>query len=340
MDSISTMKNVEEIPEQGLTGDAPLETIQNLPNLSSRDAMSLRNFITNFTPTGFKVVVNLPYVPNAINSLFGIVHTPFYPPIVPKYDNLWLAIKNAFRPILFDPVPDGAGPTDVSYGLCPAGISIVQYQDPNMLSLLSSCHRFWSGTINYQIRVVCNFITTGYIQLTKLRNIVVPMSHYNQYAVAPIIKSGNMGMLQAMQNSYIRADLSMFRHMEFSCPYERPIPVDMDLYTKERIDTVLASNTDSQVYTYSDDIIMVYAGTPLTAVAEGAQIEFIIENCAGPDFQLFTPLIPFTNTFIPISKLEDGIPGGTSPYRGLPFPDVMPNADLISDGIKVLTPVS
>lgn len=335
----ATMKAAETVPETSISGQNFSETVTNLPNLDSRDALSIRSLISKMMPTGFKVVVDLNFIPDLNHCLFFINHTPFYPPLAPLYKSNWLAIKNAFRPVWFDPsassiISNGAG-------AIPAGISIVQYQEPNLLSLVSANHRFWMGSINYHIRVVCNFITTGYIVFTKLRNVPRSYGQYNQYAVAPVVQKRDTNILAGQQNSYGRTDLSMFRHMEITCPHERQVPVDMDTYLFERMKATMGKDTDNVTFSQNDDVMAFYADSPLTSLGSGGQIEFIIENCAGPDFQLYTPFPLMQNSFLPTYRLVgfDNQPTAycQREYPNFVVPDVMPNPAIISDGIGSLT---
>lgn len=338
----NSIKAATTVPDSGLSGDSMPETIINLPNLSSRDALSIRKLISQFMPTGWKVRVNLPFIPSTQNALFGLKHTPFSPPLAPFDTTSWIAIKNAFRPVVFDPL---ALPTAINNlggcGEIPSGISIVQYQEPNLLSLMAAAHRFHMGSINFHIRVVCNFTTNGSIKATKTRNLPMSFGKYNQYKVCPIIQKRDFSMQQSLQNGYTRSDPSMFRHLTITSPWERQVPVDMVVDCQAKLDATRQVDIDPNnvVLPQNDDFIWVFADSPLTTLAEGGQIEFIIENCAGPDFELFTPFPLLPNFLTPNARMinfngQMQQPVTDTYYKNLVIPDVMPNPELISDGIN------
>jgi len=343
MEEQSTMKTIEEVPEESIQAELMQDTVVNLPNLSQRDALSLRNFINKFTPMGWKVVVDLPFLPNSNSALFAVVNTPISPPLQPLDEENWILIKNGLRNVLFDPVdgiPEAPAGQYVGIAQIPPGISITQYQEPNWLSLLSSNHRYWEGGINYQIRVVSNFITQGYITYTKLRNVPRTYGIYDQYRYAPILHKRDWSALAGQQNSYARTDLSMFRHAEITSPWEYSIPYDQQIngFLKTIGQKDLNSITEFQSF---DDLIMVYPGSPITSGEAGTQIEFILENCAAPDFNLYEPYPLMANLFMPNSRLVDAAGNPTANVKeNFVIPDVMPNSKLFSNGVNeiLLTP--
>jgi hypothetical protein len=340
----NSLRTIEIVPEQSPKPTEGLlpETVINLPNLSARDAMSMRSLIQNFCPTGWKVVVNLPFVPNPSRALFLIRCTPFSPPLQPQSREDWIAIRNNLSPILFDPLHTGFNDTANSYAEIPAGISITQYQEPNLLSLMTAAHRYWSGTINYHIRVVGDFIMNGYIYATKHRQLMIPTGRYNEYQYTPYIPKLDVSTNSAMQNSYIRSDLSMFRHMEITVPYERAIKTDMFEWSVNRVLAAVQSDLPAEYFTNEalDDFIGIYAESPLTSSGTGKQIEFIIETSAGPDFDLKQPLPLNSALFRPNSYLvgPNGKPTNAV-YENYNIPFVRPDTTISSNGINAIAKV-
>lgn len=344
MNNMSQMQNslrtIEAVPEQSpkpTEGSLP-ETIVNLPNLGSRDALSMRKIISNFCPTGWKVVVDLPYVPSISRALFLIRCTPFSPPLLPPTGN-WIQQRNNLCPVIFDPLVPAEGFADdntYTYGPIPEGISITQYQEPNLFSLMTAAHRYWSGTINYHIRVIGDFIMTGYVAATKVRQPIVPVGIYNDYADTPYVQRRDLSNNSSFQNSYMRTDLSMFRHMDITCPYERQIKTDMWVWSqKANFSKDLPYETEHINVDAFDDYIAIYAESPLASSSTGKQVEFIIETAAGPDFELTQPLPLSHSLFMANSRVlyPDGkITPAVEPFYELPY--IRPNPRLSSNGIS------
>lgn len=340
----NSLRTVEAVPEQSpKASDGPLpETIVNLPNLSSRDALSIRQIIKNYCPFGWKVVVDLPFVPDTNKAMFLLRCSPFSPPLQPLNEG-WIATRNVLSPLLHDPFSSadvGDEPIN-TYGQCPKGVSIVQYQEPPLISILTAFHRYWSGTINFHVRVVGSFISQGYVVSTKLRQLFVPIGKYNEYQDTPLITKPDLSFNYAMQNSYIRTDLTMFRHHEITVPYERQIKVDMQEWGRR---VYGAYPDDKKPPGYSplvealDDFIAFYPPSPLVSPNTGAQIEFIVEIAAGDDFSLEQPLPLCDTMFMPNSRLitnRDSPTAVRKPNYDIPF--IRPNPKLVSDGFSTIT---
>jgi hypothetical protein len=344
----NSLRTIEAVPEQSPKATEGLlpETVVNLPNLSARDSLSMRLLIENFCPTGWKVVVNLPFVPIIGRALFLLRCTPFSPPLQPHDRDTWIAIRNNLSPVLFDPLhQDPAGSYDYvpnSFSRVPEGIFITQYSEPNLFSIMCAAHRYWSGTINYHIRVVGDFIMNGYIAVTKHRQVMVPCGRYDEYQYGPFIPKTDMSENSAFQNSYIRTDLSMFRHMEVSVPYERTVKTDMFEWARTRVEsasTPEVPDTPSLPEAF-DDFLAFYAKSPLTSSGTGKQIEFIIETSAGPDFRFEQPLPLNPAIFRPNGYLigaNGEVTDKVFPNYKIPF--VRPDHSVNSDGLSTITTV-
>jgi hypothetical protein len=300
------LKAIDLVPEVAAVGEEVVTEAPTLKNAPiSRDNLLLTHWCRQFMPTGWEVVVNLPFLPDSKSSIFLIKCSPEILPIVPCDRNWWIAQKNYFQFIRHD-IHAHVGVDNTAVGLCPPGIFINQITDPSPLSYLTLSHRFWQGKLNFHIRVIGNFNQAGYIRTTKLRNVAIPFGIYDRYKYCPIPQKLGTSAQSGYFNSYARADVTMFRHQEMTIPYEQITPIDMLNRRKALFDGLAAYDTyfdpNNEGWGESDpdktnitvpnheDYIAVEAVGALAASQQDAQLRFVIEMAAGDDFQLFFPI--------------------------------------------------
>lgn len=351
------LKAIDLVPEVAAVGEELIVESPNLKNVPiSRDNLLFTHWARQFMPTGYEVVVNLPFLPDARSGLFLIKCSPEILPIVPAEPNWWIAQKNFYQAVRHD-IHAHTGEIDYGVGLCPPGIFINQVTDPPPLCMLTSNHRFWKGKLNFHIRVIGNFNQAGYIRTTKLRNVAIPFGIYDRYKYCPIPQKLGTASQSGYFNSYMRGDVTMFRHQELTVPFEQITPVDMlnrrsvlykGLGMYDRLYnhatngwSVTEEETNLNVATH-EDYICVEAVGALAASQQDAQLRFVIEIAAGDDFDLYTPL-PLSNYFFdPQSKYFDQ-DGKILHYAvhdsDLKIPDILPDPKLTSDGESTVTSV-
>lgn len=350
------LKAIDLVPEVAAVGS---EIVSEAPNIKdvpiSRDNELFTHWIRKFMPTGYEVVVDLPYLPDSRCAMFLIKCSPMIMPLVPADPDWWVAQKNYEQFVRHDVFSNVPGTTDYAVADIPPGIFINQITDPPPIAMLAANHRFWQGKINFHIRVVGNFNQAGYIRTTKLRQVAIPMAVYDRYSKCPIPqKSGTFGQA-GFFNSYTRSDVTMFRHQELTVPYEKITPVDnldrwnalyngVDIYDNIYDQTSktwkLGQNDTSIIVPQYEDYIAVEAVGALAGSQQDAQLRFIIEIAAGDDFNLFAPL-PLSNYFFdPQSKYfdqEGHVLSGSVHNSDMKIPDTLPDRSLTSDGQSTIT---
>lgn len=328
--------DIESIPVKGLKTDPIQETIQNVPNLGARHALGIRPLISQFMPTGYRVIVNLPFIPNGKNYLFMIVHTPVIMPMQPRNPAGWIWLKGNNDIVLFDPPSDDLSTS--FFRPIPSGISIAQYQEAPPLGVLSRYFRFWRGSIDYHIRVTSNFATNGYLRTSKLRQIGIKSGQFNRYAQCPSLMKRDYSTTESLMNSYVRMDASMFRHCEVTSPYEYPVDeIDNQLWFGNR-SYFPSDDTTTRVEQVFADMIGVEAVGTLENVVGTGQMTFEIEYRAGDDFDMFVP-VPMTNSAFDTNSRLSSADGSPTTERKANFkiPDIRPNTSIISDGIDAIS---
>nr|QHA33684.1 hypothetical protein 1 [Cacaos virus] len=362
------VKAIEVIPDVGASGEKPPEDPLNIPLPLSRDNVTFKHFIRQFNPTGYEVEVLLPYVPSVYDALFAIRCSPQILPIVPHMDfrEPWVFNKNNTQFVLHDitsAANNGSADDNTAFGFLPEGIIISQREDPPLISILAGLHRFWSGKLHFHIRVVGNFLQSGYLLATKLRNVPVPFARYNQYEFGPILQKNGGGVQQGRCNSYMRSDVTMFRHLEVTVPYEKPAVTDMMLHrsavresaefiedhwivdpddTSKGMWDVEPEDTEVALPFY-DDWLYISANGAIPAGEQGGSIRFIIEIAAGDDFEFYGPLPLTRDAFSSSSRYFDQsgkiIPASVN-NSSIKIPDFRPDKTLTSNGIDTISPVN
>lgn len=351
VNDISTgLKAIDLVPEVAAVGEEVVAEAPKLKNVPiSRDNLLFTHWCRQFMPTGYEVVVNLPFVPDPRSAMFLIKCSPDICPIVPADFDWWIAVKNYMQFVRHDVFSNTPGSSS-AVGDIPPGIFINQITDPPPLSVLTSHFRFWQGKFNIHIRVVGNFNQAGYLRTTKIRQVGIPFSIYNRYQNCPVPQKLGTFAQSGYFNSYIRADVTMFRHQEITVPFEQITPVDnldrwralyngITIYDNNFNQTdgswTAPQNETSVVVPHYDDYIAVEAVGALAGSQQDAQLRFIIEIAAGDDFELFTPLPLSSAAFEPQSAYfqQDGtIRTGAVYGSALKIPDILPDKTLKSNG--------
>nr|UNZ11816.1 capsid protein [Ora Rivulet insect-associated polycipivirus] len=250
------------------------------PLINNPRTFQLEDLIRRWQPTGFRVVINLPFGGNDQDYLFLIRPHPYipYPGDLSRDGNLNIfnmAVWNAFRPVIH-----GTLNSDISE----SNISISQHSPPPILSTLATMYRFWRGSLKYRIRAVTNFTTQGYLFYTMLKNTADVPGTYNAFAVQPPINRADTSYLPEMMNNYVSLDLSQMRHAEIQVPFEYPIPFK-DTYAE--IEHATKFNDASTIATISSGSNLIALGLrgAINSSSTTNQAIFEIEYCAGEDFQ-------------------------------------------------------
>lgn len=346
-DLATGLKAIDLVPEVNAVGDESVVETPSLKNVPiTRDCQLFGHWTRQFMPTGFEVVVDLPFLPNGRDALFLIRCTPEIMPIVPLDNDWWVFQKNAYQFVIHDVTAAEADNSAISD--IPQGIFINQIHDPPPLSILTANHRFWRGSLNFHVRTVGNFLQSGYLRTTKLRRVALPMGVYDRYAKCVVPQKQGSFIQQGNFNSYLRSDVTMFRHTEFTIPYERQTPTDMLEKRSAMFNAldVIDNQYDATNQTWRDgnttvvtdnfeDFIAVEAVGGLAGNTQNAQLRFIIEIAAGSDFDVMTPLPLSDFSFAPQSKYfqQDGsIRQDAVHDSAIKIPDIIPDPSLFSDG--------
>jgi len=264
--------NSTPLPEQPTT-IAPLINTQRI--------FGLNDLIHRWQPTGFRVVINLPFTGNDQDYLFLIRPQPFIPypgDFGATSDNRIndLAIWNAFRPVVHGAI--------TTPSILDSPINISQHSPPPILSTLATVYRFWRGSMKYRIRSVTNFTTQGYLFYTMLKNVADVPGLYNPFAVQPPFNRADLSYLPEMMNNYVTLDLSQMRHAELQVPFEYPVPFRDTFEELYQASQMPDRFNEVKIPTGRNLIAFGLRGS-INSSSTTNQAIFEIEYCAGEDFQ-------------------------------------------------------
>lgn len=308
------------ISEQPRTGDA---------GLMKMSVMRPLDIYHTWQPMGYRVTINLPFVGNDKDFLFGIRVTPriWHPYFLNKcrYDYKRYFYNNVN--VVSHVIQKGSDRTITN-----SPVSITQYDIPGNFGILSHAYRFYSGSIKYHLRAISGFTTQGYIGATIAKGIKPSASTFDEYNIAPAILDAESSYRTYQQNSYERSDASQFRHFEVQVPQENLFPT-VDMYHRDAMArTVQSSENKPTSKTFSvidrDQWIVLYPRGNITTAGTTGQLSYELEICPGDDFQFsgenyFPSSVFLQSNYKPLDPLEDG-------------PIIRPNAKLISDGISTV----
>lgn len=175
----------------------------------------------------------------------------------------------------------------------------------------------------------------------------MPTGIYNEYAATPVLTSLDYSYKEMMLHAYQPSDISMFRHIEVSMPYDYPVPwYDQYQWIDNRcLNADVDSNSDPPVdyvyHTYypyieewcADNWIAFALRGEIASTSKGS-IFFELEYRAGEDFQFSDPGLPPTEMTRPYAFL----------YRDESVPDwkkrkTMPSTQWKSNGVGLIQAV-
>lgn len=310
-DQVSTQGH--DLPEQGKVGRSTMPR-----------QVSVLDWIYQWQPMGYRVVVNLPFTGNDADFLFAIRNGPFIPRWEKRYvprnrdefqptctaaqcSNVttyyaWNNTRAVF-PFYIRETPQARDPSVV----------ISQFDAPPMLSTLAQSFRRWRGDMQYRIRLVAGFVTQGYLVVTTMKNKFFPIGKYNEYWHVPKMTQQDISYREGMQNSYILSDTSMIRHVEATMLYEYPLPYyDQYEWLARRVNpfpywcrSVDKVSGNCQVkptgarfdqIPHGDNYLVVGLRGQLATGQTGSQLAFELEYRAMEGFQFADPGFPPTDT--------------------------------------------
>lgn len=312
--------------------------------------ISMLNLIHQWQPMGLRVLIDLPFVGNDSDVLFFIRNGPFIPrwdkdykdsspdkadpPLPTQPGNLrqyaWNNMKNLWLGKTFD---------SVDYGK--SGVHFTQYDYPPFLSTLAMAFRKWRGDMQYRFRVVSGFTTSGYIIIAPFKNLLSPIACYDEYKNHPAIVRQDASYREAMMNSYVMGDTSMYRHAEITCPFEYPVPYyDQYQWMARRVSPNSNCTTDllkgedpnnigfiQTMEPHGDNFIGYMLRGAIGTGQTGSQISIEMEYRAVEGFQFADPGLPpygFTRPYSTMASLTS-----TEPYDKI---KTVPSHDYTSDG--------
>lgn len=352
-DSVSTQGT--PLPEQ------PSIRLTSMPR-----QMNMTSLIYQWQPMGMRLVLNLPFISDDKSFLFYIRNGPFIPlPPVPinqtDYADTPYAVTkyypftvstygyNNTRPVFL--ASDKVGPypdyDDKSDPPKPFVITLTHYDLPPPIATFAAAFRRWRGDMQYRIRVIAGFVTQGYIIITPLKNVFVPIGVYNMFKTQPTIQRQDASYKPSMMNSYALSDTSLYRHVEITMPYDYPAPFyDQYAWLSRRVipgdnfyfdpnnnpnKNWQHTNPWLQVSSepHGDNFIAMGVRGTLAATQPGAQIIFELEYRCMEGFQFADPFFP------PSNMLNSTANQGTTHFH---LPVIIPSREWACDGAGPVAP--
>lgn len=336
--------NSHKLPEQA---QVPIATMPRM--------ISFTDLIYQWQPMGIRITIEVPsggFVGDDQNFLFLIRNGPFIPDWTKEYYDTnpdfkappkgygfppQMAAGAKLRQYAFNNTRNVFLQTD--WGSDNSGLSIVHYDFPPVLSKMSMAFRKWRGDMQYRIRVVSGFTTQGYIIVAPQKNIFSPIALYNEYKTGRAISPPDLSYRDAMLNSYGLSDLSMYRHMEVTMPYDYPAPYyDQYMWLSRRVSLGSLTTTGTAYEQTSvlirnephgDNFLSVGLRGLITNASNAlTNLQFELEYRAVEGFQFADPgLLPADLTKTRAKTLQ-----------GLPLDNptsvkLMPSKDWNSDGL-------
>lgn len=218
-------ENDQTIVPSKLTEQAKVIAMPLLPSVS------FTSLIYQWQPMGFRVRFDLPFISDDSGFLFLVRNGPYIPmwfmPVHKGGEGLNARVFhwNNTRPVLHHRDGGWTGlPVSSNPPLINKSISITQHDLPPIISTIAMSFRKWRGDMQYRFRIVAGFTTQGYLITTPIKNAHVPIGIYDEYSRCPSLLRLDTSYREGMANSYVPSDTSMFRHVEFTMPYEYPMP--------------------------------------------------------------------------------------------------------------------
>lgn len=268
-------------------GDLNIQTdpILEQPDATQADTELVEdvNFISlvyRWQPMGIRITINLPYESDDITPLFAIKVGPYLPPINQ------VTVSGVGQPHAYSVVYPLPSPTSSAS----TSITATIYDAPPTLAIAAMAYRFWRGSMKYHLRAVSNFTVEGYLIATTVKGLVAREVNggfggtntlQNTHRDIPGL---DVGLRRYMINNYTRSDISMFRHIETTIPYEYPVPF-YDQFTAFEEIWGQTQNRSIEV-NCPDNFLVIASRGGISSPQTGAQLVYELEYCPGDDFQL------------------------------------------------------
>jgi len=262
---------------------APIAPFSGIRAFDDPELFDIESITRRWQPTGYRVIVKMPYVSDDYNPMFGIVVNPYLP--CQSTSN-----SKYYSPIY--PLPN------TSTGLVTENtedipIQIVRYDLPPPLSMLSTAFKFWSGSLKYRLRVVSGAFSQGYIVAGVKKGIQptylwpgATLDHGTLQDCWRQSTSIDNSYSDFMINSYTMSDLALYRHLEIEVPYTLATP----LFDQSNFLANLSTTTRIQPYLIPLDMIIVGARGTMTPTTGTTELVIEVEYCGGDDFTLMQEL--------------------------------------------------
>lgn len=301
-----------------------------IPRFPMPRQMNVSSLIYQWQPMGYRVVLNLPFVSDDKNFLFYIRNGPFIP-MPPKtkkqgrdYADANYGIGTGVSPLYPDTVSsfgynntrpvflagDKVEPfPNYSDNTKDFVITLTHYDLPPPIATFAMAFRRWRGDMQYRIRVVAGFVTQGYIVITPLKNVFVPIGIYNMFKFQPTIQRQDSSYRSPMLNSYALSDTSLYRHVEATFPFDYPVWFyDQYQWLNRRLSpgntfvppgpdsagkfSIRNSRSSINSEPHGENFLAVGVRGTLAATQPGSQIIFELEYRCMEGFQFADPFLP------------------------------------------------
>jgi len=243
--------------------------------------------LTTWQATGIRVGIPLPYVGDDRTPLFYIRHTPIIPHMAFPFPG---SIPFTWRNLPIVPY------TTKNVG---SRVRVYQHSPPPFITAYALSHRRWAGSIAFRLNAVTNFTASGYVWCAKLRNAQISMLNDPTWYLTHA--SSNDGVPSSiMSNSFMRSDVSMFRHIEVESPYEYPVPWMDTMFDFQESLFPSSDGTWNNATRYNNsalpcnaDYLAVGLRGQIAASDTSNMLYYEVEMRLMPDFQFAQPLLPF-----------------------------------------------
>lgn len=284
-------EDLDIIPSKPLPEDT---TKQDSPALITAD-VDFITIIQRWQPMGYRIVINLPFVADDINPLFAIQNTPFIFPVAQRRGGT-LFTEPRFYSTIF-PLPSTLSSTSTA-------VTVTRYDNPPSLAVAAAAFRFWRGSMMYRFRCVSNFVAAGYILFTSAKSLVAsqavdPATLTNSHRA---IQGVDAGAKRFMGNGYVMSDVSMYRHVEMTMPYEYPLPF-YDTHRALSENYAMANGLVPEI-NCPDNFIIAFARGGITSPTEGAQVVFELEYAPGADLE-FSQEMAFSRHLLEVNNYNN-----------------------------------
>nr|ULF99661.1 MAG: putative capsid protein [Picornavirales sp.] len=272
--------------------DISVTTVQALPEDTITD--NTRSLLTSDTdfismvyrwqPMGYRIVINLPFVADDINPLFAIKVTPYLHPVI-QFRGTTTTVTNGSLYSNVYPSPSTLSSTAV-------GVTCTRYDMPPILATVAMAHRFWRGSMKYGLRCVSNFAAQGYVILTVAKGLIGSQIDTRTASLATQhrpIQGLDTSARRYMHNSYLKSDISFFRHNEITVPFEYPVPY-YDTYSSLDEERAMGDQEIPEV-NCPDNFVVAYNRGGITGSTAGAQVVYELEYCPGDDLEFSQQLV-------------------------------------------------